>query len=262
MPIHYDPLISKLVAYGYSRRDAILRMRRAVSEYKVLGIKTTLPFFERVLRHPAFVAGDFDTSFVETACSPRPTGSGSGRWRWRWRRPPSRAFRERQQARVAETERPRALGLVGGRAARGPARPAPLEPPGAPAHDLRRHRRRAHDPGRGARQGRTSTRWSSTAGRSTVDVRETGRHFLSLLIDGRSYEVGLEKRPGGYTVVLADDAVAVDLAEAARGAAAPAKKAGGSRPDHGAHAGQARARARGRRARTSRPGRASWSSRP
>jgi acetyl-CoA carboxylase biotin carboxylase subunit len=65
VPIHYDPLISKLVAYGYSRRDAILRMRRAVSEYKVLGIKTTLPFFQRVLHHPAFLSGDFDTSFVE-----------------------------------------------------------------------------------------------------------------------------------------------------------------------------------------------------
>ena len=67
VPIHYDPLISKLVAYGYSRRDAILRMRRAVSEYKVLGIKTTLPFFQRVLHHPAFLAGDFDTSFVDGA---------------------------------------------------------------------------------------------------------------------------------------------------------------------------------------------------
>jgi acetyl-CoA carboxylase biotin carboxylase subunit len=67
VPIHYDPLISKVVAYGYSRRDAILRMRRAVGEYKVLGIKTTLPFFERVLHHPDFLTGDFDTSFVEKA---------------------------------------------------------------------------------------------------------------------------------------------------------------------------------------------------
>jgi acetyl-CoA carboxylase biotin carboxylase subunit len=67
VPIHYDSLLSKLVAYGYSRRDALLRMRRAISEYKVLGIKTTLPFFERVLRDPDFVAGNFDTSFVETA---------------------------------------------------------------------------------------------------------------------------------------------------------------------------------------------------
>jgi acetyl-CoA carboxylase biotin carboxylase subunit len=65
VPIHYDPLISKVVAYGYSRRDAILRMRRAISEYKILGIKTTLPFFERVLHHAAFVAGEFDTSYVE-----------------------------------------------------------------------------------------------------------------------------------------------------------------------------------------------------
>jgi acetyl-CoA carboxylase biotin carboxylase subunit len=65
VPIHYDPLISKLVACDNDRQDAILRMRRAVAEYKVLGIKTTLPFFERVLRHPAFLAGDFDTAFVE-----------------------------------------------------------------------------------------------------------------------------------------------------------------------------------------------------
>ncbi len=67
VPVHYDPLISKLVAWGYNRKDAIARMRRAVSEYKILGIRTTLPFFERVLRHPAFVAGDFDTSFLDKA---------------------------------------------------------------------------------------------------------------------------------------------------------------------------------------------------
>jgi acetyl-CoA carboxylase biotin carboxylase subunit len=65
VPVHYDPLLSKLVAWGYSRQDAIRRMRRAVAEYKVLGIKTTLPFFERVLHHSAFLSGDFDTSFVE-----------------------------------------------------------------------------------------------------------------------------------------------------------------------------------------------------
>jgi acetyl-CoA carboxylase biotin carboxylase subunit len=64
VPIHYDPLISKLVAHGSDRMDAIRRLRRAVSEYQVLGIQTTLPFFARVLRHPAFLSGDFDTSFV------------------------------------------------------------------------------------------------------------------------------------------------------------------------------------------------------
>jgi len=67
VPIDYDPLLSKLVAWGGDRREAIERMRRAVAEYRVLGIRTTLPFFARVLRHPSFVAGDFDTSFAEAA---------------------------------------------------------------------------------------------------------------------------------------------------------------------------------------------------
>ncbi len=62
--VHYDPLISKLVAHGRDRAEALARLRRAVSEYHVLGIRTTLPFFERALRHPAFVSGDYDTGFV------------------------------------------------------------------------------------------------------------------------------------------------------------------------------------------------------
>jgi acetyl-CoA carboxylase, biotin carboxylase subunit len=65
--INYDPLVSKLVAYGADREEALARMRRAVAEYTVLGIKTTLPFFARVLRHPVFVSGDYDTSFIEGA---------------------------------------------------------------------------------------------------------------------------------------------------------------------------------------------------
>jgi acetyl-CoA carboxylase biotin carboxylase subunit len=104
VPIHYDPLISKLVTYGYSRRDAILRMRRAVSEYKVLGVKTTLPFFERVLHHPAFVAGDYDTSFVQTAFA------SADRTRVRpvevaVAAAAIRAFRDRQRARPETAER-------------------------------------------------------------------------------------------------------------------------------------------------------------
>jgi acetyl-CoA carboxylase biotin carboxylase subunit len=71
VPIHYDPLVSKLVVWAASRDEAIRRMRRAVGEYRILGIRTTLPFFERVLAHPDFVAGDFDTSFVETVLAAR-----------------------------------------------------------------------------------------------------------------------------------------------------------------------------------------------
>jgi biotin carboxyl carrier protein len=54
-----------------------------------------------------------------------------------------------------------------------------------------------------------------------VDARETGRHFLSVLLGGRSYEAGIEKRPGGYTVVLTDDVVAVDIMDATRVAPQP-----------------------------------------
>jgi acetyl-CoA carboxylase biotin carboxylase subunit len=67
VPIDYDPLLSKLVAWAETREAAIARLRRAVAEYRIGGIRTTLPFFDRVLRHPAFLAGEFDTSFVERA---------------------------------------------------------------------------------------------------------------------------------------------------------------------------------------------------
>ncbi|HUG53091.1 MAG TPA: acetyl-CoA carboxylase biotin carboxylase subunit [Vicinamibacteria bacterium] len=76
VPIHYDPLISKLVAWGADRTEAIARMRRAVSEYTVLGIATTLPFFARVLRHPDFVKGDIDTSFVARLLAEAPPEPG------------------------------------------------------------------------------------------------------------------------------------------------------------------------------------------
>jgi len=75
VPIHYDPMISKLVAWGADRAEAVARLRRAVGEYRVLGIRTTLPFFDRVLQDPAFVAGDFDTGYIERLLAspdPRP----------------------------------------------------------------------------------------------------------------------------------------------------------------------------------------------
>jgi acetyl-CoA carboxylase, biotin carboxylase subunit len=71
VPIDYDPLVSKLVVWAEGRDEAIRRMRRAVAEYRVVGIKTTLPFFERVLAHPDFVAGDYDTAFVDTVLAAR-----------------------------------------------------------------------------------------------------------------------------------------------------------------------------------------------
>jgi acetyl-CoA carboxylase biotin carboxylase subunit len=63
--VDYDPLLSKVIAHGENREAAMARMRRAVSEYRILGVATTLPFHARALRHPAFIAGDYDTSFAE-----------------------------------------------------------------------------------------------------------------------------------------------------------------------------------------------------
>ena len=64
VPIHYDPMISKLITYGENRKESIDRMRRAISDYQVVGVSTTLPFGAFVMDHPAFVSGDFDTHFL------------------------------------------------------------------------------------------------------------------------------------------------------------------------------------------------------
>jgi acetyl-CoA carboxylase biotin carboxylase subunit len=79
VPLFYDPLISKLVVHAENRAAAIARMRRAVSEYQVVGIKTTLPFFERALLHPKFIEGDFDTGFVSRLQAEAGAGDNTSR---------------------------------------------------------------------------------------------------------------------------------------------------------------------------------------
>jgi acetyl-CoA carboxylase biotin carboxylase subunit len=64
IPVHYDPMISKLVVWGEDRPRAVARMRRALDEYQVRGIETNLAFHRRCFRHAAFVAGDYDTGFI------------------------------------------------------------------------------------------------------------------------------------------------------------------------------------------------------
>ena len=63
--VYYDPMISKFAVYGRDREQAIQRMRCALMEYQVGGIKTTLPFFREVMDDPEFVAGNLDTGFIE-----------------------------------------------------------------------------------------------------------------------------------------------------------------------------------------------------
>jgi acetyl/propionyl-CoA carboxylase alpha subunit len=63
--IHYDPLVSKLVVWGATRDQAIARMTRALREYEVSGVRTSLPFFRWILREPAFARGEFHTGYLD-----------------------------------------------------------------------------------------------------------------------------------------------------------------------------------------------------
>lgn len=70
IPIYYDPMIAKLITHDASREKAIKRMIRAIDDYQITGIETTLGFCKFVLEHEAFVSGDFDTKFVERYFTP------------------------------------------------------------------------------------------------------------------------------------------------------------------------------------------------
>ncbi len=70
IPIYYDPMIAKLVTFGKDRKEAIEKMIRAIDEYQITGIETTLPFGKYVLQHEAFLTGNFDTKFIERYFAP------------------------------------------------------------------------------------------------------------------------------------------------------------------------------------------------
>ncbi|MBU1821434.1 MAG: biotin carboxylase, partial [Bacteroidetes bacterium] len=70
IPIHYDPMITKLITYGQDREEAIQKMIRAIDEYQITGVQTTLPFCRFVMEHEAFRSGNFDTHFVAKYFTP------------------------------------------------------------------------------------------------------------------------------------------------------------------------------------------------
>ncbi|WP_295119172.1 acetyl-CoA carboxylase biotin carboxylase subunit [uncultured Chitinophaga sp.] len=70
IPIYYDPLIAKLIAWGQNREEARERLIRAINEYRVKGIRTTLSFGKWALQQPAFINGQFDTNFIATYFTP------------------------------------------------------------------------------------------------------------------------------------------------------------------------------------------------
>jgi len=70
IPIYYDPMIAKLITYGKTREEAIGLMLKAIEDYQIEGVATTLPFGKFVCEHEAFTSGKFDTHFVKNYFSP------------------------------------------------------------------------------------------------------------------------------------------------------------------------------------------------
>lgn len=65
IPIYYDPMISKLIVWAQDRNEAVGRMRRALYEYKITGVKTSIPFLERIMNAKDFISGNYNTHFIE-----------------------------------------------------------------------------------------------------------------------------------------------------------------------------------------------------
>ena len=63
--LFYDPMIAKLIVWGETRAEAILRMRRALNEYRIGGLKTSIPFHQQMMNSTQFMWGAFDTNFLQ-----------------------------------------------------------------------------------------------------------------------------------------------------------------------------------------------------
>ena len=70
IPIYYDPMISKMITYGKDRKEAVDKMIRAINDYEIVGIETTLSFGKFVMEHDAFISGNYNTSFVNSYFKP------------------------------------------------------------------------------------------------------------------------------------------------------------------------------------------------
>jgi acetyl-CoA carboxylase biotin carboxylase subunit len=79
VPVFYDPMLSKLICHGATRDESVARMKRALMEYRVEGIDTTIPFFTFIMNHPDFAAAKFDTSFIDRILKEIDFGGGGAR---------------------------------------------------------------------------------------------------------------------------------------------------------------------------------------
>jgi acetyl/propionyl-CoA carboxylase alpha subunit len=111
VPVHYDPMIGKIIVWGRTREEAVARARRAIGETVIEGTRTTLPFHRWILEQEAFVAGDYDTAYLSRS--------------YHGTLPPDSALEERQAATlaavfaVAERSAPATRPVAGGPDANG-----------------------------------------------------------------------------------------------------------------------------------------------
>jgi acetyl-CoA carboxylase biotin carboxylase subunit len=105
VPIHYDPLLSKLSVHGRDRAEAVARMRRALAEYRVIGIATNVAFLERLIEDADFEAGRFDTKFIEERFIKKPI-TADPRWEIAVAAAAISAFETRRTPRLAPTAGP------------------------------------------------------------------------------------------------------------------------------------------------------------
>ena len=199
VPVHYDPLLSQA---GGLRRRPRRRPSRACGarsrEYTVLGHQDHAALLRARAAPPGLRGRRLRHRLRGARVRGRPTARGRGPWEIGGGRGRDRAPSTSGGARAGAAGRDGAARSAW--RARGLARACGREPP----DDLRRHRRRPHRARRGARRGRAATRSRSTAGRwRSTSSDDRPRTSLSLIVDGRSHEAGIERRPGGYTVVLA-----------------------------------------------------------
>ena len=103
VPVHYDPMLSKLICHAATRSDAIARMKRALGEYRVEGIDTTIPFFTYIMNHPDFQAARFDTGFIDRILPEMTFERGGGDVDAAMAAAAILAFEESEQVRLPET---------------------------------------------------------------------------------------------------------------------------------------------------------------
>jgi len=75
IPPYYDSLLAKLVVWGETRKDAIARMKRALSEFIIEGVATTIPFHQKIIQHPEFHRGTYTTDFIRKITAAEGGGS-------------------------------------------------------------------------------------------------------------------------------------------------------------------------------------------